>query len=195
MAIMPLTEESEFHVVHPNQDCRGWPVVDEGGRIVGRVQELMIDTERDRVTALRLEDGTHVAVERVALLDGSVVLEDLVVPVTATTLDPAAPRRTERWSELPVQRRKIPRGFTSFEDELRRHHLTVAADSGLTYEDMLPAYRHGYDLASGDRYLGRSWDGVATEVRAEWEARHPTPPWERAGVAIQGAWDRYRGSL
>lgn len=189
MAIKPLSEESEYHVVHPNQDCRGWPVVDEGGGVVGRVQELIIDTERDRVASLRLEDGVLVAVERVTLLDGSVVLEDEALP------PPAPSRRSARWSELPVQRRAPRRSFASFEDELRRHHLMVAADSGLSYEDMVPAYHHGYELASGERYLGRPWDAVADEVRAEWELRHPGTNWARSGVAIQGAWDHYRGSL
>jgi sporulation protein YlmC with PRC-barrel domain len=188
MAIKPLSEESEYHVVHPNQDCRGWPVVDEGGRPVGKVQELIIDTERDRVAALRLADGAEVPVERVTLLDGSVVLDD-------EALAPAVARRSERWSELHVQRRKAPRSFASFEDELRRHHLMVAADSGLSFEDMLPHYRHGYELASGDRYVGRPWDAVAGEVRTEWEPVHPGSPWPRVEAAVKGAWDHYRGSL
>ena len=188
MAITPLSEESEYHVVHPNQDCRGWPLVDETGAVLGRVQELLIDTERDRVNALRLEDGSLVAVERVTLLDGTVVLEDALLPVVA------APRRSARWSELPVQRRGTFRTFASFDDELRRHHLAVAADSGHSYEAMLPAYRYGYELAGGERHRGRAWDTALPDVRREWEATYPATPWDQVHVAVQGAWDRVRGA-
>lgn len=194
MAIKPLSAESEYHVVYPNQDCRGWPVVDESGRVVGRVDELLIDTERERVHALRLDDGAEVDVERVTLLEGTVVLEDLPPTPEATAAEVAPGRRSERWSELPVQRRAVPRSFASFQDELRRHHLAVNAASGLFYEDMLPAYRHGYDLAGSDRYRGRAWDAAEPEVRAEWEALHPADPWDRVKLAVQGAWDRARGA-
>ncbi len=72
MTILALTDDGEYSVVHPDQDCRGWLTVDEAGRALGRVQDLMIDTELDRVDSLRLSDGSIVAVEQVRLGAGVV---------------------------------------------------------------------------------------------------------------------------
>jgi len=72
MSILALTDDGDYQVVHPDQDCRGWLTVDQAGQALGRVQDLMIDTELDRVDSLRLSDGSIVAVEQVRLGAGVV---------------------------------------------------------------------------------------------------------------------------
>jgi|GEM_PF-3501742 len=76
MNVIKLSDATEFHVVHLHQDCRGWPVLDTLGRTRGVVADLLIDTENERVTALRLGTGEDLAVESVALRNGSVVVYD-----------------------------------------------------------------------------------------------------------------------
>jgi hypothetical protein len=96
MSIVKLSDATEFHVVHPHQDCRGWPVVDALGRARGVVADLLVDTTNDRVTALRLATGDDLAVESVALRDGRVVVYEGDVAgspgaLPLAPIDPMAP--------------------------------------------------------------------------------------------------------
>lgn len=95
MSIVKLSDATEFHVVHPHQDCRGWPVVDALGRARGVVADLLVDTTNERVTALRLATGDDLAVEAVALRDKTVVvyegtLTDAPGALPLAPIDPTA---------------------------------------------------------------------------------------------------------
>lgn len=45
---------------HREEDLRGWPVRDVDGRPLGRVTELIVDTDTRRVSELVLDDGKHI---------------------------------------------------------------------------------------------------------------------------------------
>lgn len=98
-----------------------------------------------------------------------------------------------RVTVVPTESIAEGRTFASFDDEMRRHHLTHYA-AALPFAEYVDAYRHGYYLGRGHRYRGRSWEAAEADVRADWEARFPDVPWERVGVAVQGAWDLVRGA-
>ncbi len=76
MSIVKLSDATEYHVVYPEQDCRGWNMVDGLGRARGVVADLLIDTVAERVTALRLATGEDVPVESVILRNKTVVVYD-----------------------------------------------------------------------------------------------------------------------
>ncbi|NUO48344.1 MAG: PRC and DUF2382 domain-containing protein [Polyangiaceae bacterium] len=46
---------------HREEDLRGWPVRDVDGRPLGRVTELVVDTDTHHVSELILDDGKHLA--------------------------------------------------------------------------------------------------------------------------------------
>lgn len=72
MAIRPLKELDDFKLVHSDQDCRGWPVVDAAGNQIGRVGEMLVDTDAERVTSLVLDGGEVLPVGSVSLRDRTV---------------------------------------------------------------------------------------------------------------------------
>lgn len=72
MAIRPLKELDDCQLVDPDQDCRGWPVVDAAGNRVGTVGEMLVDTDAARVTSLVLDRGDVIPVGSVALRDKKV---------------------------------------------------------------------------------------------------------------------------
>lgn len=74
MARAPLSELDDYQLVHENQDVRGWQVEDEAGRALGKVAEMIVDTEEERVTLLRLDTGRELPVADVTLLDHRVLL-------------------------------------------------------------------------------------------------------------------------
>ena len=74
MTIKPLAELEDFEPVDSDQDCRGWTVVDAAGQQIGRVREMLADTEDERVTALVLDTGAQIPTGAVTFEDGRVVL-------------------------------------------------------------------------------------------------------------------------
>lgn len=107
MTILALTDDGDYHVVHPDQDCRGWLAVDAAGQPLGRVKDLMIDTEHDRVDSLRLDDGSNVAVEKVRLGTGVVHVGE--ARGVAALTEAADARVTRDIVALPRVVRRSPR--------------------------------------------------------------------------------------
>ncbi len=69
------------------------------------------------------------------------------------------------------------------ERDFWRHYGSMYANSGMTYEQVRPAYRFGYLLASDPQYQGLEWSRVQSEARSEWEAGYP------------GSWNRYQDAV
>jgi sporulation protein YlmC with PRC-barrel domain len=76
MAIRPLSELDNYKLSHTEQDCCGWHVVNASGIQIGTVQDMLVDTEHERVTAVVLESGVQIPVEEITLLDGLVVVAE-----------------------------------------------------------------------------------------------------------------------
>jgi uncharacterized protein (TIGR02271 family) len=75
MALTPLSKLDDYKLVDEKQDVRGWPVQDAAGAQLGKVEDLIVDTEERRVSTLRLDAGIWVPVKDVTLGDGVVVFE------------------------------------------------------------------------------------------------------------------------
>lgn len=84
-------------------------------------------------------------------------------------------------------------GFDRYDTDFRNHFDTNFHNGSYTYDQMLPVYRYGYDLASDDRYSNRDWVAIEPEVRSSWETRNPGNAWDNFKDAIHFAWDRVRG--
>jgi uncharacterized protein (TIGR02271 family) len=83
--------------------------------------------------------------------------------------------------------------FSTYDPDYRQHHSTTFLSHG-AYEDYVPAYRYGYDLAMDERYRGRMWDGLEEDFRRGWETQRPGT-WERFKDAIRYGWNTVRGRV
>jgi len=102
-------------------------------------------------------------------------------------------RRTEVEVEQPTaQSPTTAQPVADDEAEYHRHFTTAFTNTGDAYENYLPAYRYGAELAADPRYQHKEWSAVEPEVRRSWEARQPGS-WERFKDALRYAWDRARG--
>jgi hypothetical protein len=63
MARAPLSQLADYQLVDKDQDIRGWPVRDESGKQLGTIRYLIMDTEREEVDTIALEDGQEFPVE------------------------------------------------------------------------------------------------------------------------------------
>jgi len=82
------------------------------------------------------------------------------------------------------------RSFADLDDEFRQDYQTNFASSGLTYEDIQPAYRGGYEMRGDSRFANSDWDTAEPELRQRWESDHPGSAWERIKAAFRRGWDR-----
>lgn len=88
MAIRPLNELDDYQLADSDQDCRGWSVLGPAGNQIGRVSEMLVDTDTERVTSLVLDNGDVIPVATVSLRDGKVQAGG--APPAGTTTPPLA---------------------------------------------------------------------------------------------------------
>jgi len=82
---------------------------------------------------------------------------------------------TRVWSDVSPQ----------FRQQWQNRHDAVG-----TWEEFEPGFHFGYEMASDPRFMGRPWEDVEPELRAEYTT------WSglSGAVADEGAWDRVRNS-
>src|SRR5829696_5117240 len=72
----------------------------------------------------------------------------------------------------------------------RDHYSTRPYASGRSYDQLQPAYRHGWEART--RYEDRSWNDVEGDLERDWTQRHGSSGlgWNDARNATRDAWDR-----
>ena len=74
MATAPLSKLDDYQLVNKEQDIRGWQVQDPAGRRIGTVEELMVDTDAERVATIVVDSGESYPVEDISLGDHVVLI-------------------------------------------------------------------------------------------------------------------------
>jgi hypothetical protein len=77
--------------------------------------------------------------------------------------------------------------FSAYDTDFRNHFQTTLQGTGYSYDQYLPAYRYGYDLATDERYHDFDWNRLEPEARRYWDERNPGT-WDRFKDAIHHAW-------
>lgn len=79
--------------------------------------------------------------------------------------------------------------FSEYDTVFRDHFETsIYGTHGFTYEQYLPAYRYGYDLATNERFREMNqWDELEPEARRYWDERNPGT-WDQFKDAVRRAW-------
>ena len=85
--------------------------------------------------------------------------------------------------------------FEAYEPVFRNHFQTSVMDTGYTYDQYLPAYRYGYDLATDERFGNyRTWDELEPEARRYWDERNPGT-WDRFKMAVRRSWEEVKNAV
>jgi uncharacterized protein (TIGR02271 family) len=145
---------------------------------------------KDQTIELR-ETAEEAVVEKSAR-----VVEEVVVGKEVTQRQQQV-SDTVRHTEVEVE--QLGAGSTSAstmsdEDYYRRHWTSNFGSAGGNYEDYAPAYSYGSEMRSSDRYRGREWSDVESDLRSDWDKRYPGgstgSTWERVKAAVRHGWDR-----
>ncbi len=74
MAIVSLSRTDEYALLDGEQDCRGWTVRDRAGNALGKVADLIINTDTELVETIVLDSGAQIPMNAVDLRRGVVIL-------------------------------------------------------------------------------------------------------------------------
>lgn len=89
MALKPLSQLPDWQLDDANKDIRGWPVKDASGQEIGRVKELMVNTDDQAVSSAMLDNGREIPLRDLDQRDGF-VQERSVVSAAAGNVGAAA---------------------------------------------------------------------------------------------------------
>jgi uncharacterized protein (TIGR02271 family) len=82
------------------------------------------------------------------------------------------------------------------DDDYRDNFNATFAKSGMTFEQVRPAYEYGCELASDQRYRGRDWNAVEADAQRDWSTRHAGEgTWDKIKDGVRHAYDRARAKL
>ena len=89
MAVTPLSDLQDWQLADDDQDIRGKRLVDTTGKVLGTIQELIVNTTAERVDSVRTESGDLYPVGALEIGDGDVVFHGVksVGPTTANVTE------------------------------------------------------------------------------------------------------------
>ncbi|HRI49076.1 MAG TPA: YsnF/AvaK domain-containing protein [Pseudomonadota bacterium] len=74
MGLIPLSKMDDYELVDKDQDLRGWKVQDATGKTLGKVAEMLVDSDKERVTTLLLDNNAEYSIEDLELGDHVLLL-------------------------------------------------------------------------------------------------------------------------
>lgn len=103
----------------------------------------------------------------------------VVAAENAVTTEADAHRETPDWANEIVY--------------FRNWHTSTHA--GSDYADYEPFYKYGYESGRRDAYLGRDWDSLEADMRADYEGRYGVGTWERVKESVREGFWRARNAV
>lgn len=100
MAIVDYSKQDEFDLVHTGQDCMGWTVVDQAGKELGKVTEMLIDTDQMHIDSVIINGSRRIPAADIALRDGRVVVRGVGETETTTTEETVTTAGTTGYDRL-----------------------------------------------------------------------------------------------
>lgn len=161
MSHKTLSRTDDWTLKYPSQDVRGWPVKDVSQRnTMGTVDQMIIDTDEERVDTLVLDSGSKLPVAQVELGDGVVLLGDDVMPEQVRVYDDG-----ELEATLPIVVDK------STLADFRQHCVNTYEVDESAYPRYDSSYRYGYAMGQHDDYQDTSFDDASPRLRSDFEGR------------------------
>lgn len=80
--------------------------------------------------------------------------------------------------------------FDDYDTDFRNDYQSRYANSGFDYSRYQPAYRYGWEARN--KYQGRSWNDVQSDLQSDWQRNHPNDKWEDFKDSIRTGWERFK---
>jgi len=151
----------------------------------------------DEVEAFREEDIEMTETEEEPVVQKQVRVVEEVVIRKDVEEQPQTVHDTVRRQDVDVEQPdQGTRGRTAaYDTGFRRHYQQYYLNSGMSYDQVQPAYQYGYDLGGNDQYRGRDWSQIENSARRDWERSHPNTAWDDIKDAIHEGWNSVRNAI
>ena len=107
---------------------------------------------------------------------------------------PAKDGGPSTWEKMKAAVRRGWDRMTDDDDDVyyRNHWNSVYGAGGEAYDTYRPAYSYGSEMAVNEKYRGRPWNDVETDLRSDWDTRYPgeQSTWEKMKSAVRHGWER-----
>jgi hypothetical protein len=183
MAHVQLSDTHDYDLVYDDQDIRGWEVRDGAGTVIGKVDDMIVDTDREIVDIVRLDNGQELAARDLYIGDGVVYAESV-------TADQAG-GEVRVYNEVGQVTRRVDVEEGDMV-EFRDHYGSSLADSGNDYTYYEPAYTFGFERARTNSYAGHDFDSAENNLRTDYQTAHPDGNYDEHRDAIRFGYDRYQ---
>ena len=94
-------------------------------------------------------------------------------------------------ADRAFQQQASAEAWSTLEPDFRRNYRTTYVNAGLSYEQVQPAYRYGYELAQNPQSGGADWNAIEPQAKQTWESRRKGS-WDQYRDAVRHGWERTR---
>ncbi len=188
MKRVPLSNTGTWELSFDDQDVRGYEAVDADGNHVGEVDQMIVNTDKKRVDAIVLEDGTEYPARDISIGDGVVYLTSVVsddVSESVTVYDDYG---------HVVEREDIEAdSYDEYASDFRTHYKTAYAATGNDFDTYDPAYRFGYETAYDEDYRDRPYTEAETDLERSYTKEYPNSSYDDVRDAVRYGYASARG--
>lgn len=100
-------------------------------------------------------------------------------------------KETLRRQDVEVEEVKSVRSFDEYDTDFRSFYNTNLTNSNVTYEELQPAFKYGYQLAKNEPFRSSPWSAVEADAQKIWENKNPGT-WEQNRAVVKYAWEKVR---
>jgi len=100
-------------------------------------------------------------------------------------------KETLRRQDVEVEEVRTGRTFEEYDSDFRNFYTTNLAQSGVTYDELTPAYKYGYQLATNEPFRSSPWSAVEADAQRIWENKNPGT-WEQNKAIVKYVWEKVR---
>lgn len=172
----PLSQLDDWEITDADLDLRGRMLLDQMGRPVGRIAEMVVDTDNERIDAIVLEEGTEYSTDDFHFVGKDVVLVrsnegrhgpimdgSAVLPDEAATSDEARVIDLRK-EELEIHKHAVETGQVEIRKEVVTEQETI--DVPITREVVIVEHQRT-DPTPADRPIDGQTYVIRLPVREE----------------------------
>ena len=102
-------------------------------------------------------------------------------------------KETLRRQDVEIEEVAAARSFESYDSDFRSFYSNNLKNTGVSYEDLRPAFSYGYKLATKEPFRSSPWSAVEADASRIWEDKNPGT-WEQNKPVIKYAWEKVRSA-
>jgi uncharacterized protein (TIGR02271 family) len=102
-------------------------------------------------------------------------------------------KETLRRQDVQIEEFAAARPYGDYDAQFRSYYNSKLSTSGVTYDQLTPGLRFGYQLATTEPFRSSPWSAVEADAKRLWEEKNPGT-WDANKTVVQYSWDTVRNN-